>query len=148
MCYLRWENIVNDRIIYIRSKTEETNKEKKEISIKITDKIAYILEQYSNNDSYIFPILEPYLSDKTAKYRMHGRLKKNNHDIKKIAQKLEIERYEDIVFMVARHTYASILNEAGVKLSDLSESLGHSITKTTEGYIHNLVDRLTKTMNI
>lgn len=144
MCNLKWDDIKNERIIYIRSKTEDTNAEEKEISIKITERIASILAQYSGNDPYIFPILEPNLPEKTAKFRMHGRLKKINKDIRTIAEDLNIPRFNEIVFYVARHTYASILSSSNVNIADISESLGHSSIKTTENYLHSLNERLDK----
>ena len=147
LCLLTKKNIINDRVNYIRSKTEDTNKEEKEISIKISERMAVILEQYSDNDPFIFPVLEPNLPDKTAKSRMKGALKKINKDIRQIAEELKITRSEEIVFYVARHTYASILNDNNVQLSDISESLGHSSIKTTENYIHSLNTRLDENDN-
>lgn len=46
MCNLKWdENIQNERIIYLRRKTENTVQEQDYITIKITEKIAAILEE-------------------------------------------------------------------------------------------------------
>lgn len=142
MCYLQWNNVNNDRLTYVRKKTETTNAEEKEISIKLSDRAAEIIAQYSANDPYIFPILEPNISDKTAKSRMKGALKKINKDIRQVAEELQISRSEEIVFMVARHTFSSVLNDVGINLTEISEALGHSSIKTTENYIHSLKTRL------
>lgn len=144
ICHLKRSNIIGNRIVFVRLKTEETNTEEKEMSIKITNRIQQILDQYAGNDPFLFPILEPNLSDETIKHRMNGKTKKINKDIRAIAKELEIERYEDIVFMVARHTYASILTHSGTNLVEISESMGHSSITTTQNYIHSLVDRLDK----
>lgn len=145
MCNLKWnENIQNDRIVYLRRKTENTVQEQDYISIKITEKIAAILEEYRENAPYILPVLQPGLSAKTEKNKIYGKLKVINKDLRSIAKELKIQNYLDLTFYVARHTFATVLALNGVAISEISESLKHSSTKTTESYLHTLTHRLDK----
>lgn len=114
------------------------------ISIKINDKIAAILNQYSKNEPYVLSVLEPGLNEVTKKHRIHGQLKLINADLRIICKELNIVNADKIVFMVARHTFATVLNESGVNLTDISESLGHSSLKTTENYLHSISHKLDK----
>ncbi len=58
LALLKWENIVNDRIVYKRVKTVRTSKNPKIISIKITSRIDEILNAFRKSstqyDDYIF----------------------------------------------------------------------------------------------
>lgn len=145
MCRLKWEkNILGDRISYIRGKTERTEAVEELLSIKITDSIAKILADYSNNDPYVLPVLKPGLTEKQEKYRIHGQLKLINKDLRYIANVLGIGNADKLIFYVARHTYATILNESGVNLLDISESLGHGSLKTTEDYLYSIGNKLDK----
>ncbi len=145
MCRLKWEkNILGDRISYIRGKTERTEAVEELLSIKITDSIAKILAEYSNNDPYVLPVLKDGLSEKQEMYKIHGQLKLINKDLRHIANELELENADKLIFYVARHTYATILNESGVNLLDISESLGHGSLKTTENYLHSIGNKLDK----
>ena len=143
MCRLKWEkNILGDRISYIRGKTERTEAVEELLSIKITDSIAEILAEYSNNDPYILPVLKEGLTEKQEKHKIQGKLKWINKDLRHIATELGLENAGKLIFYVARHTYATILNESGVNLLEISESLGHGSLKTTEAYLHSIGSRL------
>lgn len=145
LCRLTWnENITGDRITYLRGKTARTENIEAQLTIKITDKIAAILSQYSKNEPFIFPVFEPGLTEETKKHRINGKLKLINEDLRLICKELNIKNADKIVFMVARHTYATVLNESGVNLTDISESLGHSSLKTTENYLHSITHKLDK----
>lgn len=145
MCRLKWEkNILGDRISYIRGKTERTEAVEELLSIKITDSIAKILSEYSKNDPYVLPVLKQGLTEKQERFKIHGQLKLINKDLRCIANELGIEDADKLVFYVARHTYATILNESGVNLLDISESLGHGSLKTTENYLHSIGNKLDK----
>ncbi len=138
MCKLRWDwNFLDDRLVYTRQKTERSNQQAKTINIAVKDHIAAILRQYAHNDPYILPVLEPGLSIKTARHRIHGRLKKINQDIRLVAERLGIPDVDKITFYTARHTYATVLKFSGVSVEQISESLGHSSINTTKAYLRS-----------
>ena len=130
---LKYENIVDDRLHYIRQKT------KKRFNIQIQKESMNILNKYivdnSSKDDYIFPILDKNLH-KTAIQR-HNRIHKVigyiNPNLKLIGQKAGIDA--NLTTYVARHTYATVLKRSGVNTSIISESLGHSSEKITQIYL-------------
>jgi integrase/recombinase XerD len=123
---LKWSNIRNGRIYYQRQKTADN------LDLLIDSNLAEILTQYNGKD-FIFPILETGLLAKTARYRIHAKLKKINEDLRSIASTKELPN--DITFYWARHTYATTLKRAGVSVSVIQETLGHSSEQVTKNYL-------------
>ena len=77
MALLKWEdNILGDRIVYIRAKTANTKKTLDPNIIKIEPEIQKILDRYSQKSTFVFPILEPGLTPSTIRHRIKNRLKK------------------------------------------------------------------------
>ncbi len=131
---LKWtENIIEDRIHYIRQKT------KKPFSIKIQGKLKELLkyyrEEWGNGSDYIFPLLENGLASQTIKNRLKAKLKKVNEDLKLIAEAVGIENNKNITFYVARHTYATVLKRKGVSVGLISDALGHKTESITQTYL-------------
>lgn len=128
---LRWKNIQNGRIVYIRSKT------KGNFSVKILDPVRLILEEYKNlnkTTDYIFPILlKEGLTPVQIENRKAKKLKKFNSDLKKIAEIQEIE--STVTSYVARHSYATNLKESGVSIDMISQSMGHQNVGITTAYL-------------
>jgi len=133
---LKWkENILGDRIVYIRSKTANTKKSNDPNIIKIEPEIEKILNYYSRKNEYVFPILERGLSELTIRYRIKGTLKKISKDLKEVASELEIDCADQITHYWARHTYATTLKRSGISTAVISEALGHSSEATTKAYL-------------
>lgn len=137
MANLTWNDIRNNRLFYTRQKTNEN------IDVLIDENLARIIADYSERD-YIFPILEKGLTAKTARYRIHAKLKKINKDLQDIAKAInldpeskikELTMPEDISFYWARHTFATMLKRAGVGISVIQETLGHSSEQVTRNYL-------------
>ncbi len=143
MCKLRWDrNFLDNRIIYYRQKTERSHHQPKSISIEVKEHIAAILEQYTDNRPYILPVLSPGLTVKTERYRIHGKLKKINQDIRFVAQQCDIAHADQITFYTARHTYATVLKYKGVSVEQISEGLRHSSINTTKAYLRSFGDEV------
>lgn len=130
MAYLKIENIKNDRIVYVRAKTN------KEYSIKIIEPIASILSYYiagKNENDYIFPIIvridDPIVIRKDIKNGLHS----HNERIKKIAAQLGIDR--NLTSYVARHSWGSIANFSKEQIGIIQEGMGHEDQKTTQIYL-------------
>jgi integrase/recombinase XerD len=131
MMTLTWGNVVNDKIIYTRSKTKER------FIIKKLKPIEDILEYYKEvnpSTNYIFPILlHEGLTPKQVANRKEKTLKKFNSDLKQIAKITGIEK--PISSYVARHSYATNLKEMGVSIEIISQSMGHQNVAITSSYL-------------
>lgn len=128
MALLKWTNIVNGRIVFKRAKT------KKSFSIKILPLVQEVLDKYSSNKEYIFPIIEQQHKTTTAIYnRMEAGLKTYNKHLKIIAEQVGIN--EKLTSYVSRHSWATVLKKKGVSTSLISEMMGHSSEKVTKAYL-------------
>lgn len=128
---LRWDNIIDDKIVYTRSKT------KGKFIIKILNPVQLILNHYkgiNTKTGYVFPILlHENLTPIQIENRKHKKLKRFNSDLKKIAEVLKIDK--PITSYVARHSFATNLKHLGVSTDILSQSMGHSNMAITTAYL-------------
>jgi site-specific recombinase XerD len=136
MALLTWKkNIVGDKIVYVRAKTTNTKKTLDPHIIKIEPEIDKILRRYPKKSDYVFPILEPGLTESTIRHRVKNMLKKISADITEIAKDLKIECANQITHYWARHTYATTLKRSGISTAVISEALGHASEATTKAYL-------------
>jgi integrase len=136
MALLTWKkNIIGDKIVYVRAKTSNTKKTLDPHIIKIEPEIDKILQRYPKKSDFVFPILEPGLTDSTIRHRIKNMLKKISADITEIATELKIECADQITHYWARHTYATTLKRSGISTAVISEALGHSSEATTKAYL-------------
>ncbi|MGC4041204.1 MAG: site-specific integrase [Flavobacterium sp.] len=135
---LRWENVIDDKIIYIRSKT------KGRFIIKILPPVQEILDYYKDinpSTRFIFPILlKEGLTPTQIENRKAKKLKKFNGDLKKIAEALKIEK--TITSYVARHSMATNLKQKNVSTDIISQSMGHQNLATTSAYLKDFEDNV------
>jgi len=126
------ENIVDNRLVYIRQKTH------KKINVPLTFKALDIIGKYSSDrssDNYLFPILDSNVH-KTAtqiENRIHKVLGKVDKRLKEVAELAGIN--VKLTTYVARHSYASVLKRSGVNIALIGETLGHSDLTTTQIYL-------------
>lgn len=130
MANLKQSNITNDRLMYIRQKTH------RKINVPICDEAKEIIKKYiDSNNEYIFPILNHTIHK--TKMQQYNRKKKVilkvNRYLKKISQMTGIE--VNLTTYVSRHSYATVLKNAGVNIALIGETLGHSDLKTTQIYL-------------
>lgn len=137
ICRLKYSNIKGSYIEFTRAKTMRTNKKSKPILIVLTEDLNRIIEQYGTKpkvkDNYIFNFLQKGMSEEEEMFNVKRMTRQTNMYIKRIAKKLRIE--SKISTYTARHSYATILKNEGVLVSDIGESLGHSSTLQTENYL-------------
>jgi integrase len=133
---LRWENIVDDKIIYTRSKT------KGRFIIKILEPVNDILSYYKkakSNTGYVFPILlHDNLTPIQVENRKAKKLKRFNSELKKIAEIVGINK--PLTSYVARHSYATNLKQIGVSTDLISQSMGHQNIAITSAYLKDFDD--------
>lgn len=145
ICMLKWSNINNGRIGYIRSKNGKPH------NIKILPPVLKILESYKEFDwetDYIFPVLKP--ENKTAeqikeKVKFYNRT--INRNLKRLGKLAEIANPEQLTTYVARHTWATTMKRKGVSTSIISEAMHHSDEKTTQIYLDSFENDIVDEMN-
>lgn len=134
MMKLTWDNIFDNRIQYVRSKT------KGRFDIKVLEPVQKILDYYKSQQratKYVFPILlKEDLTPQQIENRKFKTLKKFNNDLKLIAELCGIEF--KLTSYCARHSFASNLKEKGVSTDKISEAMGHQNLSITQTYLKEL----------
>lgn len=133
---LKYANIQNDEICFIRSKTINTSRVKKEICAVITPEMQAIMDKWGNQDkspdSYIFDFLNGDETPIQIKKRVRDVISNSNRHLRKIGKAIGIK---GLSTYTARHSYATVLKRSGANIAYISESLGHKDLKTTENYL-------------
>lgn len=132
---LKYKNIVDGEICYVRQKTANTTNTIKEIKVVITPEMQKIIERWGNPvapDNLIFPLIKPTDDLLIHKKRTKDLTKRINTHMKIIGKALGID---GISTYTARHSFATVLKRSGANIAYISESLGHNSLKTTESYL-------------
>lgn len=132
---LRYRDIINGEICFIRQKTEHTLRKQKDIRVIITDPMQRIIDTWGNPkgpDNFIFPILNGKETALEQKHKTQYLTRAINKRMKTIAENLGINH---ISTYTARHTFATVLKRSGANIAYISEALGHQDLKTTENYL-------------
>lgn len=132
---LKYSNIIDGEICFVRQKTERTAKNRKEIRVVICPEVQAIIDRWGNTphpDSFIFPYMKGNETAIEKKALTRDVVKRINKRMKKIGEALGIG---DITTYTARHSFATILKRSGANISYISESMGHSDLKTTQSYL-------------
>lgn len=132
---LKYKNIKDGEICFIRQKTEKTTKTRKEIRATITPEMEAIIKRWGNKpqlDNYIFPYIDGKEDAEKRKRITKDLTKRINKRMKLIGKELGIG---NITTYAARHSFATVLKRSGANISFISESLGHNDLKTTESYL-------------
>lgn len=135
MLNLKYSNIVDGEICFVRQKTERTTKNRKEIRAIISPQIQTIIDKWGNKplrENYIFPYMKGNETAIERKAIVRDVVKRINKRMKLIGQELGIG---DITTYTARHSFATVLKRSGTNISYISESLGHTDLRTTEAYL-------------
>lgn len=132
---LKYSNIIDGEICFIRQKTERTTKNRKEIRVVITPELQTIIDKWGNTEnpnSFIFPYMNDKVTALEQKAMTRDLIKRINKRMKLIGNNLGIA---NITTYTARHSFATILKRGGANISYISESLGHSDLRITEAYL-------------
>lgn len=136
MLTLKYSNIRNGEICFLRAKTARTSRVKKEVCAVLTPEMEVIIKRWGKKspkpDDYIFGYLTGKETPFTEKDVIKAVTKLCNKRLKKIGAKLGIE---PLSTYTARHSYATVLKRSGANIAYISESLGHNDLKTTENYL-------------
>lgn len=132
---LRYRDIVNGEICFVRQKTERTTKIRHEIRVVVTERMQAIIDRWGNPprlDNFIFPILDGQEDAMRRKLKTMYFTRAINKRMKEVGERLGIG---NISTYTARHSFATVLKRAGTNIAYISESLGHQDLKTTENYL-------------
>jgi integrase/recombinase XerD len=152
LCLLKRKNITGNVLKFVRAKTKR-KKDAEEITVSIKPAAKEVLNKWGvlslNPESYVFPHLEKGMTAEREREVIKQLTKTINKHMKQIAKDLELDKVVTTYF--ARHSFATILKNAGVSMEFISEALGHSDMKTTKSYlagfeveqIHTTTDALT-----
>ena len=132
---LRYRDIVNGEICFVRQKTERTTRTRKEIHVIVSEPMQKIIDRRGNvpePDNYIFPVLTGNETALEQKRKTQYLTRAINKRMAMIGKALGIDH---ISTYTARHSFATVLKRSGANIAYISESLGHQDLKTTENYL-------------
>ena len=132
---LKYQNIYDDEIRFVRGKTKRMTTVIKEIRVPLSIELQNIIKRWGNKpfpENYIFPLLKRSADPTKQLARKCSLTKIFNQNLKIIGALLDIE---NLTTTTARHSYATVLKRNGVNVPFISESLGHTDINTTERYL-------------
>ena len=132
---LRYRDIVNGEICFVRQKTESTSRTLRDIQAVLTPPMQTIIDRWGQTpypDAFIFPILTGKEDAITRKNKTKYLTRAINKRMKEVGEKLGLG---NISTYTSRHSLATVLKRAGANIAYISESLGHQDLKTTENYL-------------
>jgi len=138
---LRFENIHANKIVMIRKKTAlKTKANPRPIEAEYSEILQTIVSTYGNKNkdakNFIFDIVKQNDNEICTVKKIANCIKTTNKYLSRIGTKLNFNR--KITTYFARHTFASLVNEIGIDISQISKLLGHSSIEVTKGYISRL----------
>ncbi|PXV62875.1 integrase-like protein [Dysgonomonas alginatilytica] len=136
MVKLKYSDIIDDEICFVRQKTCRTTKNIKRIRVPLNDDLQNVISKWGNPpsvNSYIFPYLNGIETPNQQKVRTRDIIKRINKYMNLVARELGIK--DNITTYTARHSYATTLKRSGANIAYISESLGHNDLSTTEHYL-------------
>jgi integrase/recombinase XerD len=140
---LKWSDFKDNRLNYTMGKNNKPG------SLKITDKVAYILSQYQGDkrhaDDFIFPEFKTF-ANLNNKYEV-----KKFVSIKVSAISTLLRRFvaplagvtENLTMHIARHTFGNLAGEMNISLLMLQKIFRHSTILTTMNYMKNFIHKET-----
>lgn len=137
MLYLRYENLVDGEICFIRHKTAGSCGNPKIIRATVTGQMKAIMEKMCNPyrgdpKEFLFKYAQKAQDEFSISKTVRKVIAQCNKALKEIAEELGIPYFTTYS---ARHSFATTMLRGGADLSYISESLGHSSLAMTENYI-------------
>lgn len=132
---LKYKDIIDGEICFIRQKTKRTSRVLKEVRVIITEPMQDIINRWGNPvspNNFIFPILDGKEDAMKTKKKISYFTRAINKRMAIVGEQLGIG---NISTYTARHSFATILKRSGTNIAFISESLGHNDLKTTENYL-------------
>ena len=143
ICRLRWKDVSNDNITFIRAKTARTKKsELKPVLAVLTPALQAIINRQAtsvrNFEAYVFPILPSNVTPQRERELVQYLTRSINKYIRRIAAELGISK--PVTTYTARHSFATVLKRSGASNEYIGEQLSHSSLRSTASYIDSIDD--------
>lgn len=127
VAFLEKKNVNGGVVSYFRHKSKQL------ISIVVTPQMQALIDKYSNDSEYIFPIIDRLNEELSAYDQYRLALGRINRHLKKIAVGLNLEI--PLTTYTTRHTWATLARDSGAPVSVISAGLGHTSEETTRVYL-------------
>ncbi len=116
---LKFKNIDNETISFIRQKTSSTSQASKPIIVALISQAKEIINRWKqdrkNPDDYVFPILKKIMNEDEKHQVKHQFTIMINKYMKRIGADIGYDK--PLTTSAARHSYATILKRSGAPLS-------------------------------
>ena len=134
ICRLKYSEIQNGEITFVRKKTKNKRRTVVRIYIPITRPIQDIINKHGNKnkDGYIFPFLNGIETEKQVVRKIADITKSVNETIRHITKELNLP--DGITAYSTRHSYVTILERLNVPRIFIQNSLGHTTESVTDNY--------------
>lgn len=137
MLFLRYRDIIDDEVNFVRSKTCRSLGYAKIIKVPLLHEMKAIIEKCGNGmkgnpDDYIFRHAKRRAKPLEVEMLTRNVISRCNDALKRIARDLDIPPFSTYS---ARHSFATIMKKGGADISFISESLGHTKISMTQNYI-------------
>ena len=132
---LKYSNIVDGEIHFVREKTKRTSKKIKPVIAVMTREMEEIVDRWGNENvpgNYIFNLVEHSDDPEVNMARKKWFTKNFNQHLRMIGAAVGVM---NITSYSARHSYATVLKRKGASIAFISESLGHTSLNTTQSYL-------------
>ena len=130
---LKWSDIKNDEIHFIRAKTARLNSIEREIIVPILPQMQQIIDKWGDKESkYIYGYSHDSLTPQGVRVACQNVTRLINKHIKIIADATGLPH---ISTYSARFSYATNLLRGGAPIEFISGQLGHSKISTTQSYL-------------
>jgi len=141
---LKYKDLQNDKIIFYRAKTMNTSKtDLKPITVYLTDFAIEVIKKYGNKNKDKNEVVFPFITNGKTEIENFNKIKNFtkfiNQNLKKIA--VNIGLTSDVSTYWARHSFTTNAIRSGASMEFVSEALGHSNLKTTQGYFSGFEDK-------
>lgn len=137
MLFLKYRNMHDGEIWYIRSKTANSLKQSKVIHAAVTPLMREIMARSGNGadgdaEKLIFRIAKGNENPLELSHVVRKAIASCNAAMKTLAADCGIPAFSTYA---ARHSFATVLMKSGTAISFISESLGHTSIAMTENYL-------------
>jgi len=120
---------------YMRKKTARTRRDGKLMVVVMRKEVLDIIKRAPGHD-YIFGILDGTETAERERKKVIQWLKITNKYLRRIGERLKLS--VKLTTYVARHTYASMMMQAGAPVSHIRDAMGHDSIQTTDLYLGSL----------
>jgi len=142
ICRLQYKNIIGNKIVLIRAKTERSTNSSETIQFIIIPEIQAIIDQYANpivsTETYVFDILKQGITPQKERDKIQSLTRNTNKHLKNICNDLNFGF--SITTGWARHSFATFLKRSGSTIEVIGEALGHTNVITTRNYLSSFDD--------